>query len=222
MKRLFLLVICLVSILVLLSSGIILAEETYEVALILPGPRNDGGWNATAYNGVKKAQEKFDFTFSYTKNVTKSQQEEVFRGYAEDGYDLIIAHGFQFGETAIKVGPKYEDIKFVVTSSDQHVQEPNVISTQINYREDGFMLGYIAALLTETNKVGFISGLELASIMLRHEYFVKGVNYYDPEIEVFHICIGSFEDVNKAKESALVMINKGVDVLVGDANQASS
>jgi len=223
MKRVFLVVSVLVLLFVsLVFIGICLANEPYRVALVLSGPINDGGWNGTAYEGVMKTKEILDFDFSYSENVSKSEQEEVFRGYASEGYDLVIGHGFQFGDTALKVGPQFKDTFFLVTSSDQHVQEPNVGCAQLAYYEDGFVLGCIASLLTDTNKVGCISGLDLPPILLRFKYFKLAVHYYNPDVEVYSVCIGSFEDVNKAKEASLAMIEKGIDVLVGDANQASA
>lgn len=223
MKRLFLLTSVLSLLLVsLVFTGICLANEPYKIAVVLSGPINDGGWNSTAYESLIKMQKMVDFEFSYSENVSKSEQEEVFRGYAADGYDLVIGHGFQFGDTALKIGPQFKDTFFLVTSSDQHIQEPNVGCGQLSYSEDGFILGCIAALLTETNKLGYIYGLEMPPHLLTLKYFKLGASYYNPDVEIYTACLGGYDDLNKAKEAGLAMIEKGVDVLLGNANQASA
>ena len=105
----------------------------YKVALVLSGPVNDGGWNATGFKGVDEAKAKYGFQLAYTENVGTSDQEEVIRGYANDGYDLIICHGFQFGDAVLKLAPQFENSYFLVTSSNQHIQEPNVGCAQPSY-----------------------------------------------------------------------------------------
>ena len=223
MKRKFLLMSGLCLLLVsLVFTGICLAGEPYKVALVLPGPINDGGWNASGYEGVAKVQKILDFKFSYSENVTKSEQEAVLRGYAVDGYDLVIGHGFEFGDVALKIGMQFKDTFFLTTSSDQHLQEPNVGCAQLAYTQMGFSVGYIAGILTKTNKVGNISGKNWPSFVLVSDYFEKGARYYNPDIEVYSVCIDSVTDLNKAKEASLIMIEKGVDVLMGSADQASA
>lgn len=223
MKRLFLLTSVLSLLLVsLVFTGICLANEPYKVALVLNGPINDGGWNASGYEGVIKVQKILDFKFNYSENVTLSEQEAVLTGYAADGYDLVIGHGFNFGDTALKIGPQFKDTFFLITSSDRHLQEPNVGCAQLSYPQMGFMVGYFAGILTKTNKVGNISGQNMPSFELVSEYFGIGARYYNPDIEVYSVCINSVTDLNKAKEASLIMIEKGADVLMGSANQASA
>lgn len=50
--------------------------------------------------------------------------------------------------------------------------------------------------------------------------FHVGAKMVNPEVEVKSALTGSFDDVNKAKETALAFIQEGADVVLGDANQA--
>jgi len=80
------------------------AENTKKkVALLLSGPANDQGWNATAVDGLNAIKEKFGLETTYQENVQVADMEAAFSDYANQGCYLIIGHGFQFGEPAAKV-----------------------------------------------------------------------------------------------------------------------
>jgi basic membrane protein A len=193
----------------------------FRVALITPGPVNDAGWNATAYLGVTGAQKELGFDFQYTENVSRSDAEEVLRGYANQGFNLIIAHGYEYGDIVLKVAKDFPRVMFLTTSTDKHQAPPNAASTIADYREEGFLMGVMAGLITKTKKVGSIGGEHLASIEGQLQYFEKGVKYVDPTVEVVNVWTGSFSDVAKAKETALALIERGCDVLTASADQAS-
>ena len=194
-------------------------EGNLKVAALLPGPVNDQGWNATAYNGLKLVEEKFGAEIAYTESVPVSDYEETFRNYAVAGYDIIIGHGFEFGDTAMKVAPEFPETKFIVTSTNIS-QEPNVASLNTDNFEQGFIQGVVAATLTETNTVGAVGGLEIPPIIDSLRGFEVGAKYINPDINVLTVFTGDFEDAAKAKEMAVALIEKGVDILMVDADQA--
>ena len=192
----------------------------FRVALVMPGPVNDAGWNATAYQGVSEAQKKLDFEFQYTENVSQSDAEEVLRGYAQQGFNLVIAHGYQFGDAVLKVAKDFPKVMFLTTSTNKHQAPPNAASAIADYNEEGFLMGVMAALLTKTKKVGSIGGEHMASIEGQLAHFEKGVKYIDPSVQVKTVWTGSFSDIAKAKETAIALIEEGCDVLTASANQA--
>ena len=193
--------------------------EKVKVVLLLPGPVNDMGWNAFAYDGLKEAEEKFDVEVAFSENIQQSDMEEVLRGYAMQDYDIIIGHGFQFNDSAKKVAAEFPDSRFVVTSSDVF-QAPNLTSVNIDNEQQGFLAGVAAAMLTKTNVVGSIGGQDMPPIRGVLVGFEKGVKYINPDLEILSAMTGSFDDVAKTKETALVMISKKADIIVAAANQA--
>jgi basic membrane protein A len=95
------------------------------------------GWNASAYEGLKKAETDFKVEIAYSENVQQSDMEEVLRGYAIQEYDIIIGHGFQFNDAAKKVAKEFTESMFVVTSSDIS-QSPNLASVNLDNEQQGF------------------------------------------------------------------------------------
>ena len=69
-----------------------LSKRAMKIALLLTGPISDDGWNASAYEGLTSAQRLLNAQISYLESLEKSGFEESFRGYASDGYDLVLGH----------------------------------------------------------------------------------------------------------------------------------
>ncbi|MEI7885042.1 MAG: BMP family protein [Clostridia bacterium] len=195
-------------------------EKKFKVACLLPGPINDNGWNAAAYKGLKDIETKLGVEIAYTESVKPSDFEEVFRNYANEGFDVVMGHGFEFGDAAMKVGPEFPNVKFIVTSTDIS-QAPNVASIDAASDERGFLAGIVAGLVTKTNVVGAVGGMELPPITKALEGFEKGVKYVNPSATVLKSMTGSFEDAAKAQETTLAMIEKKADVVYGCADQAT-
>jgi basic membrane protein A len=193
--------------------------EKLKVALVLSGPINDNGWNSVAYEGLRSAESEFGIEGAYMESVAQSDQEEAYRNYANQGFHVIIGHGFQFNDTALKVASDFPDIKFVVTSSSVS-QAPNVAALEVSNKEAGFIGGMIASALTTNNKVAFIGGVDMPPITDAEAGFIVAAKMVNPDVEIKHTLTGSFDDVNQAKETAIAFIQEGCDIVLGNANQA--
>lgn len=194
------------------------ADDALKVALVVTGPVNDGGWCAVAYEGLMLVEEEFGAEVSYTENVQATDMEAVFTDYASQGYDVVIGHGFQFGDPALKVGEKYPDTKFICIESA--AQAENVASYVMKCEEAGYLMGVLAGSMTETNSIGMVSGMEGPSLIKIVEAYKIGAREVNPDIQVAQAYTGSFDDIAKAKEAAMAMINGGADVVSHCANQA--
>lgn len=194
-------------------------EETFKVALVINGSKTDGGWSQIAYDGLLKAEEKLDADISVSENTKASDFEKVFRTYAKDGNNLIIGHGFEFGDAAMAVADEFPDVMFVITSST--VTNGKNLGSVSNFNlQAGFLQGSLAALMTKTNVVGSIGGKEIPTIVKSLVGFELGAKYINPNIKVLSAVTGDGDDANKSKEQALTFISQGADVIMANANAA--
>ncbi len=194
-------------------------DESLQVALVMSGPVNDQGWNASAFEGLEIIEETLGAEISFTENVAASDFEEIYRGYAELGYDIIYGHGFEFGDIAIAVAPDYPETFFFVTGSDIG-QEPNVAGLENRNDQQGFLAGAVAAQQSQSDIVGVVGGGEIPSIISYVEGFEQGAKYVNPDITVLKNYTGDFNDPAPAKQLASSMIAEGADVLTHNANAA--
>lgn len=190
--------------------------EGLKVALLLSGAANDQGWNQTAYEGAQKACEKYGYELAYTENLEVADISAAFADYASAGYDVVIGHGYEFGDPALEVAETYPDTKFICTEAD--VSADNVASYVMACEQTAYVEGIIAASTSESGKLGAIGpipGDSLVKIINGYEDGAKSVN---PDIEVQTAWTNSFVDTQLAQEAAKAMIDNGVDVIKHCAN----
>lgn len=190
--------------------------EGLKVALLLSGAANDQGWNQTAYEGAQKACEKYGYELAYTENLEVADISAAFADYASAGYDVVIGHGYEFGDPALEVAETYPDTKFICTEADASAD--NVASYVIACEQTAYVEGIIAASTSESGKLGAIGpipGDSLVKIINGYEDGAKSVN---PDIEVQTAWTNSFVDTQLAQEAAKAMIDNGVDVIKHCAN----
>ena len=190
--------------------------EGLKVALLLSGAANDQGWNQTAYEGAQKACEKYGYELAYTENLEVADISAAFADYASAGYDVVIGHGYEFGDPALEVAETYPDTKFICTEADAPAD--NVASYVMACEQTAYVEGIIAASTSESGKLGAIGpipGDSLVKIINGYEDGAKSVN---PDIEVQTAWTNSFVDTQLAQEAAKAMIDNGVDVIKHCAN----
>lgn len=203
------------------SGGGAAAEgKPLKVALILSGPANDQGWNAIALEGLQAAEAEFGVETAYMENVDFADSEAAFRDYAAQGYDLVIGHGFQYGEPAQKVSADFPDTYFMATEADS--QSDNMASYVMSCEQGAYLMGMLCAGMSESGIIGVVGGFEQPSITKEHEAFKLGAKEINPDIQVLEVYINSYTDAGLGKEAGESMIRQGADVLYHVANQAGT
>lgn len=195
-------------------------SDKLRVALILSGPANDQGWNAIALEGLVDAEEEYGIETAYMENVELADSEGAFNDYASQGYDLIIGHGFQYGDPAKKVSASFPDQYFMATEANS--ESENMASYVMSGEQGAYLMGILAASMSTSDKLGAVGGFEQPSIVKEVEAFKLGAKSVKPDITIYEIYIGTYTDVNVGKEAALSMIDNGADVIYHVANQAGT
>jgi len=186
----------------------------FRVAMVLPGSIADGGWNQQAYEGLKQLGGTPGYKVAYTENVKQSDIPQVVRGYADDGYDLIIGHGFQFGSLFQEIGGDYVKQKFFATTYAPQGNIPaNVMYLDARYYDVGYAIGALAALMSEKKGVGLVGGGDNPTQQNMMKVFKAGAEATVPGIKAFAVVTGDYNDAAKGRETALTMVGNGADVI---------
>lgn len=190
-----------------------------RVAAVFPGTISDKGFNQAGYEGLMMIKEKFGAEVAFSENTPVANFDQVYRDFADQGYNVIIGHGFEFGDVALRVAPDYPDIKFIVDSNPD-VHAANVAGITGKSWEAAYLCGVVAGLMSKTGKIGGIAGFDFPILVAQMEAYKLGAQSVNPNIEVTIVYIGSFEDVAKAKEATLAQVSAGVDVIFHIADAA--
>lgn len=224
MKRIkMIVVLALISILAL-SLVIGARAEAFRVAFIMPSTINDFAWSQSMYDSLVAVQNEMgeeNFQFVYSENMfVVADAAAAIRDYASEGYDLVIAHGSQYGASLVDIAPDFPNTSFVWGSTvnvftDQGIT--NVFAYETTAEESGYVQGVLAAKLSQSNIFGVVGPIETGDAKRYTAGFKAGVLATKPDAKVNITWIGSYSDVALASEAAQTHINAGADVLTGTA-----
>jgi basic membrane lipoprotein Med (substrate-binding protein (PBP1-ABC) superfamily) len=196
----------------------------FRVAVVMPSAINDLAFSQSMYDALNKIKgemgaENFDFAHSENMFVVDDAAAAI-RDYASQGYNLVIAHGSQYGSSLQEIAPDFPETAFawgttVDTFVDQGIQ--NVFAYEARSEEGGYVNGVVAASLTQSGVLGVVGPIETGDAKLYVDGFAAGAYATKPDIKVNINYIGSFSDVALASEAAQTHINAGADGLTGTA-----
>jgi basic membrane protein A len=110
------------------------------------------------------------------------------------------------------VAPKYPNVKFAIIDGD--VKDPNVRSIVFNEEQGSFLAGYLAGLVTKTNKIGFVGGQKIPLIEKFEAGYEAGAKTSNPAVTVLPAkYTESWDDTAQGKAAALTLYNGGADVV---------
>ncbi len=192
-------------------------DEPPAVGMALPTASNDGGFSQSYYMGLLAAEETHGVTIAFQENVGDPEVTvDALRNLA-DVSDLVIGVGAQFAEAGTIVAPEFPEVSFAIVNG-QPTDDPNHHVYFIRQGVPAYVAGILAADLTQSNKIGFIGGLEIPPTWQSDDAFSGGAHSIDPSIETVSTVVGDFEDVAGAKEAAAAQIAAGADVLFAFVN----
>lgn len=200
------------------SAGASSDVRPFRVALLTPGPISDRSWNGGAYDGLLAIRDSLGAQISHVQTKTPAEFEENFRQYGAQGYDLVIGHGFEFQDAAVRVGPEFPKTIYVTTSGNT-VKE-NVAGIQFAFEEASYLAGILAAGMSKSAAIGAIGGTELPPVKRSFAAYSAGAKSVNPRIGMVVSYVGNWDDVSAGKEQALAQIGRRTDVIFQNADAA--
>jgi basic membrane protein A len=217
-NALFVLIIALSLVLVVAPTA---AQDGIRVALVLPGSIADRGFNQSAYDGLLLLESELGAEIAFSEMTPVANYERAYRDFADEEFEVVIGHGFEFAEVTVEVAPDYPDVFFVVTNHPGVDDPPeNVAFIQPLSKDSAFLAGVAAGLATESNVVGAVAGFDFPTIVAQIEAFEIGMRSVNPDAELREVYIGTFDDANVGKEAAEALIAEGADVIYQIADSA--
>ena len=188
-------------------------ETALKVAMVLPGLKTDEAFNQYTYEGMVRAADELGIEYGFREEVKQDEQIEIIRQFAQQGYNIIIGQGGQFGEALQTVAKEFPDQDFIFSVATDTGGVPNLTAATVSYSHAGYIGGVMACNTTETNKVAMILGEWYDPHRQMEASFQKGLETCGKDIEFTAVTTGSWSDVNKAREASLALIAEGYDVL---------
>ena len=196
------------------------AGGDFKVAVLLTGPSTDGGWNQSAWEGAQRIQKDLGAKIDKQENLKNSQFEDAFRDFANRGYNVIFAHGDEFGKTAAKLAPQFPKTVFITTGGDEK-PGANLAPILFATEEGAYLQGMEAGLVSKTGKGGFVGGQELPPVKKAADAFFAGAKSVNPKFQFKATYINGWSDTVAAKAQTEALLNNGADVLAHNCDAAA-
>ncbi|MBM3152420.1 MAG: BMP family ABC transporter substrate-binding protein [Chloroflexi bacterium] len=196
-----------------------------------PDGLDDRAYNQAAWEGLQLAQS--DRLVSWTQVIETRDSRDYAKNIAafvEMGYDIIVTAGSGMADATGTAAGKYPAIHFIGIDQfqDWSLDEdpandlPNLSGLVFHEEQGGFLMGALAALVTETGTVGAVCSTSASLPVWRYcEGFRAGAIYIDRKIVVefaYHDdadMATAFSDPAWGASAASSLINGGVDLLFG-------
>ena len=209
------------------------SEETgkYKVAMICDSSIADGGWGQACYNAMLDAAEKNGWETAYTDAISQDAYYDTIISYCALGYNLIYAPGNQYSDAVLQAAEEYPDIAFALlngaATTPEKAANKNVTSMLPDAQQIGWIAGALAGLMTETNTIAFIGGMELDTTLNKYKGYKEAAEFVGKaegkEVKALDpVYAGSFSASDKGIEFAKTFISQKADVFFGDASAVDS
>ncbi len=201
------------------------ASGPFKVAIIMPSATNDNAFSQSMYQALLAVQKDMGgeskLQIAYSENLFNvPDAAAAMRDYASKGFNLVIAHGSQYGTSLQQIAPDFPKTSFAWGTSLDTFQSSginNVFAYQAEAEQGGYVQGVIGALLSKSNTIGILGPVEAGDAKLYVDGFKQGVLATKPDAKVNVTYTGSFSDVSLMSGAATTQIQNGADVLTGSS-----
>ena len=197
--------------------------EGMKIGLVTDiGGLNDRGFNSLANQGLEQAADELGVEIRVLESQSDADYIPNLSTLAEEGFDLIITNGFLMGEATHQAAEEFPDTNFAIIDfayggegceETNSCELPNLQGLVFKEQEAGYLVGYLAGLVTESNTISSVGGLKIPPVDRFIAGFQKGALDANPEVKTLNGYSQDFVDQAKCKEVALDQIAEGSDVV---------
>lgn len=193
-----------------------------KIAVVMPSSTTDMAFSQSMFSALKAVQAEMGgesaMEIVYSENMFNvPDAAAAIRDYASQGYEIVFAHGSQYGSSVQEIAPDFPETTFAWGTDVNTFGMANVYAYTAAAEEGGYVNGVMAAMLTKSKLVGVTGPVEVGDAKTYIDGFTQGVASVDPSINVAKTWTGSFSDVALMTEAAKTHIAAGADVLTGSS-----
>jgi basic membrane protein A and related proteins len=193
----------------------------FKAAFIYNGPIGDGGYTFSHNEGRLAVESNIPgITTAYSESVpeVQAEAERVIRGYAQDGYQMIVGTSFGYGPALLAAAPSFPDTQFIHISGYQTLD--NVSTAFGKIEEPRYVSGIIAGAMAATGKIGYVAAFPIPEVIRGINAFTLGVRHSNPEATVQVVWTNTWYDPALERSAAEALLDGGAEVIGQHQNTA--
>ena len=194
----------------------------FNVAAVLLGPHDDGGWSQAHYDGLTYLEKNVPNTHvAYVENVPEgADSEQVIRSLARKGFDLILTTSFGYMDPTAAVAEEFPDQTFVHVSG--YKTNNKNFGNLFGAMEDmKYLAGMVAGSRAKTDKVskiGYIATFPIPEELRLGNAFALGMKKTCPDCTLDVRWINTWHDPIQEKAAAESLFDAGAQVVFTGAD----
>jgi basic membrane protein A len=193
-----------------------------NVAMVLIGPHDDGGWSQSHYEGLQYVAENVpNVHVAYIENVPEgADSEQVFRALSRKGFDLILGTSFGYMDPMETVAAEYPDI-FYVHLTGYKSNMTNFGNLMGAVEEMKYLAGMLAgarAKMDGNTKIGYMATFPIPEELRLGNALALGMKETCPECTMDVRWINTWHDPVVEKEAAASLFDAGAQVVITGAD----
>jgi basic membrane protein A and related proteins len=197
-------------------------EGKFNVAMVLIGPHNDGGWSQAHYEGLMDMCAKVpDTHVAYIENVPEgTDSEQVFRSLSRKGFDFIIGTSFGYMDPMAIVAEEFPDITYLhLTGYKSNFKNfGNFFGAIEDFKYLAGMLAGSRAKLDGNTKLGYMATFQIPEEIRLGNAIMLGAKVTCPECTMDVKWINTWHDPIKEKAAAASLFDAGAQVVFTGAD----
>jgi len=197
-------------------------KDKFNVAMVLIGPHDDGGWSQAHYEGLEYVKENVDNVHvAYIENVPEgADSEQIFRSLARKGFDLILGTSFGYMDPMETVAGEFPDSYFIHLTGYKSNMENfgNLMGAMENMKYLAGMLAGARAKLDGNPKLGYMATFPIPEELRLGNAIALGMKETCPECTMEVRWINTWHDPIIEKEAAASLFDAGAQVVFTGAD----
>jgi basic membrane protein A len=194
----------------------------FNVAMVLIGPHDDGGWSQAHYEGLEYIKDNVDNVHvAYIENVPEgADSEQVFRSLSRKGFDLIYGTSFGYMDPMETLAEEFPDITYIHISGYKSNTKNfgNLFGAMENMKYLAGMLAGSRARLDGNPKVGYMATFPIPEEIRLGNAIALGMRQTCPECTLDVRWINTWHDPVIEKEAAASLFDAGAQVVFTGAD----
>jgi basic membrane protein A len=189
----------------------------FNVAMVLIGPHDDGGWSQAHYEGLVYVEENVpDVHIAYVENVPEgADSEQIFRALARKGFELIIGTSYGFMDPMEIVAGEFPESMFVHISGikSNGTNFGNLFGAMEVMKYLAGMLAGARAQADGNPKLGYMATFPIPEELRLGNAIALGMRQTCPECTMDVRWINTWHDPIIEKEAAASLFDAGAQVV---------
>jgi basic membrane protein A len=197
-------------------------QGKFNVAMVLIGPHDDGGWSQAHYEGLQYICEHVaDSHVAYIELVPEgADSEQVFRSLARKGFDFIIGTSFGYMDPMATVAEEFPNQTFLHLTGYKS-NGKNFGNFFGSVEDMKYLAGMIAGARAKADgnpKLGYMATFPIPEELRLGNAIMRGAKVTCPECTMDVRFINTWHDPVKERDGAASLFDAGAQVVFTGAD----